>query len=327
MANKNIWLDGIIGVIVGDALGSPAQFRWREDLKRNPITDMVYCDKFRMPAGSFTDDGSLTLASLDSVIECKGYNLNDIADKFVEWFDNGKYTPFGTAYDVGFGCADGIRTYKYYKNPKTSGSARDKNNGNGSLMRIMPICLYAYGLQKRVCTSDNEVIQMIHEVSGITHRHLRAQMACGLYFFMVKSILDNIEYGKGLSLKDCLQQGIDAGLKYYGNDIRNLTEIAHFSRLFDLNELMNTSDDEIETSGYVIDTIEAVVYNLITTGSFEDCLLQAVNMGRDADTVGAIAGGLAGLYYGYDSIPNKWVSKLQRRDYIDDLCNKANAIF
>lgn len=327
MVNKNIWLDGIMGVIVGDALGSPAQFRWREELRQHPITDMVYCDIFRMPAGSFTDDGSLTLANLDSIVECKGYNLKDVADKYVEWLENGKYTPFGTAYDIGHGCEEGIETYEHYKDPTTSGSDKDRNNGNGSLMRTMPICLYAYELQKRVCTSDNEVIQMIHEVSGITHRHLRAQMACGLYFYMVKSILDNKGFGRGLSLKDCLQQGIDAGLTYYGNDIRNLTEMAYFGRLFDLNELMDTQEDKIETGGYVIDTIEAVVYNLITTISFEECLLQAVNMGGDADTVGAIAGGLAGLYYGYEEIPESWVSKIQRREYIEEMCMKANDVY
>ena len=131
---------------------------------------------------------------------------------------------------------------------------------------------------------------------------------------------------KRLSLQQCLQQGIDAGLKYYRQDIRNLTEITHFGRLFHLDELKSVAADDIRTSGYVIDTIEAVVYNLITTDDFETCLIQAVNMGGDSDTVGAIAGGLAGLYYGYEAIPDRWISKLQRREYIGDLCNKANEV-
>lgn len=327
MINKNIWLDGIMGVIVGDALGSPAQFRWREELRQHPITDMVYCDNFRMPAGSFTDDGSLTLATLASLVECGEYNLKDIADKFVAWLHKGEYTPFGKAYDIGYGCSSGIDRYDRSGDPTTSGGNDEQNNGNGSLMRIMPMCLYLYERQKKVCTSENEAIHMIHEASGITHRHLRAQMACGLYFYMGKSILDNKEFDKGLSLNECLQQGIDAGLKCYGNDIRNLSEIAYFGRLFDLSELMATPEDKIETSGYVIDTIEAVVYNLITTSTFEECLLQAINMGNDADTVGAIAGGLAGLYYGYEEIPKSWVSKIQRREYIEEMCVKANAQF
>lgn len=325
--NNNIWIDGVMGVVTGDAFGSPAQFRNRSEFTDNPITEMEYCACFDMPPGSWTDDSSLTIATLDSIVREKGYNLTGIADNFVSWLYKGEFTPFGKAYDIGFGCESGIDNYAYYKDAKTSGRDTENNNGNGSLMRIMPMCLYGYELQKRICTSDNEVIQMIHEASGITHRHLRAQMACGLYFYMVKSILDNKAFDKGMTLTECLQAGIDNGLKYYGQDIRNLTEIAYFGRLFHLDELKEVKSDDIRTSGYVIDTIEAVVYNLITTDSYESCLIQAINMGGDADTVGAIAGGLAGLFYGYDAIPDRWISKVQRKDYIEDMCIVANNIF
>lgn len=323
---KNIWMSGMMGLVVGDALGSPAQFRNRREFENNPITEMEYCKCFNMPAGSWTDDSSLAIATLDAFTHKKGYSLDLIAFNFGLWLYKGKFTPFGSAYDIGYGCESGIRRFWEGQNPKLSGSDNERNNGNGSLMRIMPACLYAYELQKKICTSDNEVIQMIHEISGITHRHLRAQMACGLYFYMAKSILDNIELQRGLSLINCLQKGIDDGLKYYRQDIRNLTEITCFSRLFSLDELKKTSFDDIRSSGYVIDTIEAVVYNLISTETFEDCLVKAINMGGDSDSVGAIAGGLAGLYYGYDSIPERWISKIQRREWIEDMCILANSV-
>ena len=259
MASKNIWLDGIMGVVVGDALGSPAQFMDRREFIDYPITEMEYCECFDTPPGSWTDDSSMSIATLDSLINEKDYNLDEIAKNFVRWLELGEFTPFGRAYDVGNGCHKGIINYEQNKDAKKTGGNTEYDNGNGSLMRIMPICLYAYELQKRICTSDNEVIQMIHEVSGITHRHLRAQMACGLYFYMVKSIIDNRAFDKVLSMQQCLQQGIDAGLKYYGQDIRNLTEIAYFGRLFHLDELKILASDDIRTSGYVIDTIEAVV--------------------------------------------------------------------
>ena len=327
MADINIWFSGIMGAVTGDAFGSPAQFRDRSDFVDNPITEMEYCECFEMPAGSWTDDSSLAIATLDSLIKENGYSLDEIAKNFVRWLEFGEFTPFGQAYDIGRGCYKGINNYLWSKDAKTSGGNGENDNGNGSLMRIMPMCLYAYELQKRVCTSDNVVIQMIHEVSGITHRHLRAQMACGLYFYMVRSILDNKSFDKGLNIQQCLQQGIDVGLKYYGQDIRNLSEITYFGRLFHLDELKSQESDDIRTSGYVIDTIEAVVYNLITTDSYENCLIQAVNMGGDTDTVGAIAGGLAGLYYGYEAIPDRWISKLQRREYIEELCNQASRLF
>lgn len=178
---------------------------------------------------------SFVTATLDALIYKNGYDLKAIADNYERWLLGGEFTPFGKAYDIGRGCAIGIMNYNRGIDPKESGGNDEQNNGNGSLMRIMPTCLYAYRLQKRICTSDNEVIQVIHEVSGIMHRHLRAQTACGLYFYMVKSILDNIELNRGLSLIDCLQKGIDDGLKYYRHDIRNLSEITYFERLFCLD--------------------------------------------------------------------------------------------
>lgn len=325
--NNSIWLNGIMGLVVGDALGSPLQFHRREDFIDNPITEMEYCNIFNTPPGSFTDDSSLAIATLDSLINNKGYNLEDIASCFVKWLQQGEYTPFGKAYDIGYGCENGIRRFMVTGDPLTSGGADVNNNGNGSLMRIMPMCLYAYERQKRVCTSDNEAIQMIHDASGITHRHLRSQMACGLYFYMVKEILDNHMSENKQSMQECLQAGINSGLKYYGQDIRNYTEISYFGRLFDLDEFKVIPLEDISTSGYVIHSIEAAIYNLITTDSYEDCLIQAVNMGEDADTVGAIAGGLAGLYYGHEAIPNRWTSVIVRREYIEQLCADAEKIW
>jgi len=320
---RNIWLDGIIGVVVGDALGSPAQFKRREVFLENPITKMEYCDSFDMPPGSWTDDSSMTLATLDSLIESNGYDIYDIADRFVGWLKRGEYTPFGYAYDIGNGCMTGIDMFRRTGDPYTSGGADQMNNGNGSLMRIMPICLYSYLMNKNGNWSIDECIEAIHDVSGITHRHLRSKMACGLYFFMIKHIIDDREEK---TFKICLQEGIDEGYEYYSSDFGNLTERKHFSRLFNLNEFSSARSESIKTSGYVLDTIEAVVWCAITTESYKECELKAVNLGDDADTVGAIAGGLAGLYYGYENIPDEWVNELQRNDWIVDLCRKQGTL-
>lgn len=321
--NKNIWMDGIIGVVVGDALGSPAQFKRREVFWEKPITKMEYCDAFDTPPGSWTDDSSLTLATLDSLIGPNGYDLYDIADKYVAWLKRGEYTPFGYPYDIGGGCRIGIEVYKRTRDPYTSGGDDQMNNGNGSLMRSMPICLYAYVMEKNGKWTIDECIKAVQDVSGITHRHIRAKMACGLYFFMVKHLVNDRE---NKPLITCLQEGIDEGLKYYGNDISNLTEMAYFGRLFNLTELADTDVRQIKSSGYVIDTIEASVWSLITTYSYKECELKAVNLGEDADTVGAIAGGLAGLYYGYENIPDEWVSQIQRIEWIKELCDRAKDI-
>jgi ADP-ribosylglycohydrolase len=119
-----------------------------------------------------------------------------------------------------------------------------------------------------------------------------------------------------------LQSGIDEGLKFYGQDIRNLTQMAYLGRLYYLDELKAEPEEKIQASGYVIDSIEAAVWCLITTDSFKECLLKAVNLGDDTDTVAAIAGGIAGLYYGYEAIPEEWLAAIKRRAWIEEMCGK-----
>lgn len=303
-----------MGVVVGDALGLPVQFSWREELEKNPVTDMIGYRTFDMPAGSWSDDTSLTLAALSSINESGMVDSEDIMNRFVQWYDDGVYTPYGFAYDIGCTCEEAICRYIETKNHKECGCVGEFSNGNGSLMRIMPACLYVYENVKSSKITEEQGVELIHEVSALTHAHLRSKMACGIYYFMVKSILEN----QG-NLLERLQIGIDSAVTYYRKDIGNLVQMAYYHRLMHLDDFMDTPVDEIESSGYVVDSIEAAVWCLLTTNSLKDCLLKAVNLGRDTDTVAAIAGGLAGLYYGYDGIPSEWLVKIQCRDEIEEM--------
>ncbi len=315
MSDRNIWLDGIMGVVVGDALGLPVQFSWREELENNPVTEMIGYRTFNVPAGSWSDDSSLTLATLSSINELDRIDSEDIMKRFVRWYDDGEYTPFGYAYDIGCTCEEAICRYSEMKNYKECGCVGEFSNGNGSLMRIMPVCLYVCENVMRGKMEEKQGLDLIHEVSALTHAHLRSKIACGIYYFLVKSILHN----PGL-LSERLQAGIDDAIRFYHEDIRNLVQMAFYHRLMHLDEFKNTSVEKIESSGYVVDSIEAAIWCLLTTGNFKDCLLKAVNLGRDTDTIAAIAGGLAGLYYGYQKMPEEWLEKIQRRDWIEKMC-------
>ena len=155
---------------------------------------------------------------------------------------------------------------------------------------------------------------MIHNVSALTHGHLRSQIACGMYYFMVKAILE-----KEGGLTERLQEGLDKAFEYYRKDLRNNKELKMYSRLIDLNTFKKTPSEQIKSSGYVVDTMEAAVWSLITTDSYETAVLKAVNLGDDTDTVGEVAGGLAGLYYGYENIPAAWLEAIQCREWINEL--------
>jgi len=323
---NNIWKNGIMGVITGDALGCPVQFLSREQVARNPVTGMRGYGTFHLPAGSWTDDGSLTMAALVSILEKKCVDPEDIMDRFVRWLNDGEYTPFGESFDNGRATTESIFRYIRTHDVRTCGGRGASDNGNGSLMRIMPVCLYAFTMQRAGKMTDEEAVALIHCISGLTHNHLRAKIACGLYFFMVREILtDSTNTPKERTLAECLQAGLDAGFAFYEKDPAILEELRCYDRLRDLAAFENVPVSKIRGSGYVVAALEAAVWSLLQEDSFEDALLTAVNLGEDTDTVAAIAGGLAGLFYGYSQIPSKWLCVIQRRDWIESVCDETNA--
>ena len=318
--NSRVWKDGIMGVIIGDALGCPVQFLSREEIAENPVTEMQGYGTYNMPVGTWTDDGSMTLATLISIQKNKGINLADIMFRFALWLTKGEYTPFGEAFDNGLCTTDAIIHYLKNQDVTACGGTDERDNGNGSLMRIMPVCLYCYEQQKDDKLTDEEAAALIHQVSGLTHNHMRAKIACGLYYFMVRAIMEADAPDADRELIGLLQKGLDAGFSFYVQDPQYLPELAYYDRLRNLMQFRDIPASEIRGSGYVVDTLEASVWSLLKTDTFQDALLTAVNLGEDTDTVGAICGGLAGLYYGYEEIPEEWLSVIQRRKWIEMLC-------
>ncbi|MDY5540963.1 MAG: ADP-ribosylglycohydrolase family protein [Lachnospiraceae bacterium] len=324
---KNIWLDGMMGLVVGDALGVPVQFMTREEIKNRPegpVTGMESGGVYHMPEGTWSDDSSMALVALSSILDKGKVDPSDIMQRFVDWEFRGDYTPFGEAFDEGNTCLEAIRRFSDTLDIRTCGATGEYANGNGALMRILPVCLYYYERQKKVCTSEDEAIEGIHVISGLTHNHMRSKMCCGIYYFMVKSILEGRLKTVKPELELLLQAGLDNGLKYYGRDIRNFSEMMHLGRMFHLSEFKDTQENEIKSAGYVVDSMEAAVWCLLTANSYRECVLRAVNLGDDTDTVAAIAGGLAGLYYGYSDIPEEWLAVIKRRDWIEQICEQAN---
>lgn len=308
---KTMWKNAILGVVTGDALGCPVEFRSREELAEIPVRGMRGYGTFNLPPGSWTDDSSLTLALLTSIREKEDIDLRDIMSNFVRWLDDGAFTPYGYAYDVGRGTMQAIQRYKHTKNPRTCGSSSEWNNGNGSLMRIMPACLFCIDRD----LSGKDALRIIHQVGGLTHPHIRSQMACGLYFCMARAIVN----GEG-DLKTLLQNGLSEGFALYEETLYDASDLLFYRRLRDLDQFAAVPADQIRSSGYVVDSLEAAVWTLITTSNLKDALLKAVNLGEDTDTIAAIAGGLAGLFYGCEAIPDKWLDSLARRSWIEELC-------
>jgi len=312
---KNIWVNGMMGLVVGDALGMPVQFAKREEVKINPVKTMEGNGTYNMPPGTWSDDSSMALATLDSIREKGDVDYPDIMERFVRWLFEGEYTPAGVAFDQGITCEEAISDYRRRKDYRTCGKTGEWANGNGALMRIMPACLYAYEKTSNEEWDVKQALECVHKVAALTHNHLRSNMACGIYYFMTKHIIE----GSG-SLTERLQSGVDDAMDFYHEDLMNYVEMAHYTRLFSLDEFAESPEDTIKSTGYVVDSLEAAVWGLITTDTMEACLLKVVNLGGDTDTIGAIAGGLAGLFYGYDSVPEEWRKQIIKEKEIISLC-------
>jgi len=303
---------GILGVVTGDALGLPVQFLSRAEVRQNPVTEMRGGGAFDMQAGSWSDDSSLSLCLMESLTKC-GYDLRDIADRCVKWYRDGYMTPFGESFDIGGATSDAMENLIKGVSPLESGPADERDNGNGSLMRILPAAIYFAELP------DQELIRKICDISKMTHGHPRSQLGCSLYAFFVKALLAGENPAAAYQTMRIKAPSIfkDTSLEH---------ELQHYKRLTN-NSLPELNDKEINSSGYVVDTLEAAIWCFLTTNSFKEALLRAVNLGLDTDTVGAVTGGLAGVYYGLAGIPIEWLSKISKIDEIMELSRKfANVV-
>ena len=310
---SNLNKDILLGTAIGDALGVPVEFEYRQVLEKNPVVGMREYGTHNQPKGTWSDDSSLALCLAESL--CNGYNLNDIADKFIRWYYDGYCTPYGRVFDVGITTARAINNLQSGIKPNLAGMDRERDNGNGSLMRILPLVPYILNME------EEDRFRIIGEVSSLTHRHPRSILACiALCEFAIQYIdLQAVERAY-----QAMQQTILQLLKKE----MFIEEDIPFERLIGLSyeEFKAIELKDIHSTEYVIDTLEASLWCIFNTTSYKDAVLKAVNLGDDANTVGAITGGLAGIIYGYDTIPPEWLEVLAKKDDIIELANKLDSI-
>jgi ADP-ribosylglycohydrolase len=312
----------VMGVAVGDALGYPAQFEPRSERKKRPVVDMgKYMDEYGQirswgneRTGLWSDDTSLTLCLAESLL--KGFNLKDQAEKFVAWLDHGYLSAQDIAIDVGMQTTESLATVRsilrsgrFAELDKLASDADEQSNGNGSLMRILPLLVYIKG------KDVHEQFDLIRKASALTHPHIRSALCCFLYQKMAEYIVyDTDKYTAFQSARQ---------------DILSLMEHlncadAEYKALHRLLycDLAKLPEKEIDSGGYVVSSLEASIWCLVTTDSYREAVLKAVNLGEDTDTTGAITGGLAALLYGLDSIPPEWIVQLKKPELFADLISR-----
>lgn len=315
----NRYIAAVLGLVVGDALGVPVEFKSRAELKENPVTDMISFGTHNQPAGTWSDDSSMAIATMEWLSEM----VNAVPDytllmgKFSNWLMYGDYTQYGHTFDCGISTSRAIMNYGRGMEPLQCGGKTDYDNGNGSLMRILPVALWN---SCKLAGEEVEGAEFIFDVSAVTHAHVRSKIGCLIYSKMIADLL----YSQGEDKMDVLKESLVNCKKYLESieDKQTAYELGKYDRLWDLEAFQELNEDDIKSSGYVVDTLEAAVWCFLITDNYKDCVLKAVNLGEDTDTIGAVAGGLAGLYYGLEEIPEEWIKLLPKKEWIIELASK-----
>lgn len=297
----------LFGLAVGDALGVPVEFRSREELKIRPVNTMRGYGSWNQPPGTWSDDSSLAFCLAESLT--KGYNLDDIAANFVKWMQHGYWGAHHKVFDIGGTTRLSIGRLTKGLSPLMSGADMEEDNGNGSLMRILPLLFFIKDLP------IGERYEKTKEVSAITHAHFRSAFSCFIYLELALHLLN------GFNIVDAYFKMKNDVLSFADQRGFNKYEIDKFKRILHTG-INNETESAIHSSGYVLHTLEASIWCLLNTDNYAGAVLKAVNLGGDTDTTGCVTGGLAGLLYGYDDILNTWKETIVRKDDILNLCER-----
>ncbi|WP_077921444.1 ADP-ribosylglycohydrolase family protein [Spirosoma sp. 209] len=304
---KNRVKGALMGAAVADALGVPVEFKSREYLTQQPVTDYTGYGTWNQPPGTFSDDSSMLLCTAESL--CRGLDLNDIASLFSRWLQQGHWSARGQVFDIGNATHMAIQQLMLGVSPLDSGGRSEHSNGNGSLMRILPLAISLRTEPDRAARYET-----VRQVSGITHAHVRSVLACFIYVEFAIALLN------GESKQAAYAQTQQQITSFLDGQPIDSHEISLFDRTLKA-DLTALDVSRIRSSGYVIDTLESSLWCFLHSSTYSESVLTAVNLGEDTDTTACVTGGLAGIYYGYEAIPAHWINGLARHTDIIDLAD------
>ena len=295
----------LLGLAVGDALGTTLEFKSPGTF--TPIDDMVGGGPFDLKPGEWTDDTSMALCLAESLIECNGFNRSDQLERYVRWWKDGHLSSTGECFDIGNTTISGLQ--KFIDTGEGYAERSKWSAGNGSLMRLAPVAMF---YSNPTNTDPTIAISLCSTSSITTHNNIEAIDACAYFGGLILGALNGVSKTELLSKRYCptLFKQWDEG-----ELAENIEEVASGS--FKYKQL-----PDIIGSGYVVKTLEAALWAFYKTETFRDGALLAVNLGDDADTVGAVYGQIAGAYYGVDGIPSEWLEKLAKRELIESFAER-----
>ncbi len=294
----------MLGLLVGDALGVPYEFHDRQSI---PTADEIEFEPPRwfrrshagVLPGTYSDDGAQALVLAHTLVECKRFDPEHFAKGLLAWKNQGFMAVDGLVFDIGIQTNDSIRRLESGIEPLSAGGTEEFSNGNGSLMRVLPLALCHRG-------TDEELVSDAFDQSALTHAHIRSKLCCALYSLWALHILRNAD--------NPWQNAVD---KLYSMFPANSQEHNEMNLKIEPRD----SIYDLSGSGYVVNTLKAARW-ACNNSSFEDAVKAAISLGEDTDTTACVAGGIAGLQYGDEGIPSRWRIDLRGEEIYEPLLEK-----
>jgi ADP-ribosyl-[dinitrogen reductase] hydrolase len=285
---------GVWGHLVGDAMGVPYEFQPPPPLKE--IRWGRQATYLPQPPGTWSDDGGLMLALLDSLVQ-GAFDTTDQGRRALNWWLGDGYKP-GPVFDIGLITREALERIRTGTPPEEAGAAGERDNGNGSLMRILPIALVGHR------ATDSELVAQAMRASALTHRHPRSMVTCAVYVLAARSLLHGAR-----DRARVLAEAFDAVAATVGDS--------------EGNELSVVKSYSARTGrGYVVDCFWSA-WDAFTSGdSYRAVVERAIAYGYDTDTTACVAGGLAGIYWGRTGIPDQWLEGMLGRDVVEPILTK-----
>ena len=290
----------LYGLLIGDALGVPYEFQAAADIPAAELVEMTPPKGFHrahhgVPPGTWSDDGAQALLLLESLRHNPRLALADYAQLLLRWYQKGYMTPDGRVFDIGMQTSRALRRLMDGVSPETAGPSGEYDNGNGSLMRVLPVVFFAQ--------NPLEVEELAMRQSRVTHAHLRAQLCCALYALAAWGILH------GVTAADAVNAAEELLLERYGDGPHDA----------ELKVVLDGRHDVPGGSGYVVDSLWSAIKCVLSTQDYETCVRKAIQLGEDTDTTACIAGGLAGMLYGEAALPERWKTTLKGKNIVEQL--------
>ena len=298
--------DGIIGLAIGDAMGLPVKFVERDKLLEHPVVEMQSGGTYEKAKGTWSDSTSLSLATMDSIIHCFGISTEDMGNRFVNWMQNSEYTANDERFEIGRTTYKALSKFEKDRLPFESGLPSEDSNGNGALMRMIPIAYYCYSASLQV----KDIYDIVKRTCYITHCHEVSILGCYIYVLFAVKLLE------GKSKFDAYKEVQKNGYSQFSR-----SSIDAYKRVLkqNINEL---GLDDIKSGGYIVESLEAVLWVILQTENFNQTVIGAINLGNDTDSIGACSAGLAGIIYGLESINPEWRIDLKKYTYIRAMCDE-----